>query len=391
LTPSISAYYSVFLTLVCVFMFVCCTVMMRLLIGGSWGRSALWAAITALVYFSFYNDLAPTIYWIAGATENALGVVLMSLAIWPVMREFAEETKVMRIQNVGVFVCLLIAPGCHELAGLIVCAFFALMLVWAYFFRKQRIPKVLVYAFIFAIVGTAINVFSPGNSGRGGIAFREPSVVEIINASTIIVLRTLRNMMSPQMLLGIVLASIVIQKYPDITKRMLLYREQAFAIVVAMFLALLGVLIVYSIKLGGHPSARTINFFCSSMFMVILPALLIIITGYIDSEEIKAPRWVESMLYLLVGLTVILAPNIDKGFFSYKKGLGPWIKDQESRHALLLKHAELGSKDVLIKPGPVAPHLLFTEWELGENPKCWQNKDQARYYKVRSIRMSPVE
>jgi hypothetical protein len=391
LSPNISIYYSMLLATVWLLMFAGGVAIMRLLIGGTFFKSLLWTAVVALIYFSFYNDLAPTIYWLPGAAENALGVIIMSLAIWLVMSSIANDTQNGLVYYIGVFLCLLIAPGCHELAGLVACAFFALMLVWCYFRCEHGIPKILLFAFVFAVIGTAINVFSPGNTGREDIAFPDPSIMEMVNTFTIIVLRTLRTIMSPQILLGVPFVAIVIQKHPDILHSLLKYRKWALVIIGAISLAMIGVVLLYSYKLGGHPSARTISFFCNCMFMVILPALIIIVVRYLYEGSIKSFVFVESILYLMLGVSVILGSNIDKGFFSYKKGLLPWIEDQEARHALLLKHSELGSEDVVLKPGPAAPPLLFTYWELGENPKWWQNQDQANYYKVRSIRMKPKE
>ena len=387
LTPSISAYYSAFLAAVWILMFTGSAVIMKLLLGRTCVKTLYLTVIAAVYYFSFYHDLSSTIYWIPGATEGGLAVILMSLAIWLVVSRLAGILESGMVYYTTVFLCLLIAPGCHELAGLTASAFFALMLIWHYFKHDHRVPQVLMYAFIFSVAGTAISVFAPGNSVRAELQGADPSLGNMANACLLIVLRTLRVIMSPQMLLGIPLAAIIVQRYPDVLQRLLSYKKQAFAISGAMSLALIAVAMVYSYKLGGHPAARTVNFFCTSMFVITVPALVITIAGYVKSRKIGIPSLAEPLLCLLLGTSIILGPNLDKGFFSYKTSLIPWIQDQESRHALLIESSSNGQEDVMIEPGPPAPHLLFMEYELSSDAGSWQNQHQARYYRIDRIKM----
>lgn len=387
LSPSISVYYSLFLAVIWALMFASVTVIVWLLFGRTFRRTLFISALLTCFYFPIFHDLGETIYWIPGATEGGLAVVLMSLAVWLVISGFIGRVKTGWMYRTSVFLCLLLAPGCHELAGLIECVFFSLMLVWYYFSHGRRISRILSHALIYSIVGTSISVFAPGNFVRASLFVDEPSIAQMANTLIMIITRTLRVIISPQMLVALPLVFIAVRKYPDALRNLRAFNKILFPTSVAMLSALMIVAILYSYKMGGNLAPRTINIFCTATILVVVPSMIAHVIGLTDHITIKTYPCVESILVLLLGVSMILGPNIDKGFFSYNIKLIPWIQDQESRSAMLLMHSKDLQKDILIDPGPPAPPLLNTRFDTDTDQNSWANRLKARYYAVRSVRM----
>jgi hypothetical protein len=154
-----------------------------------------------------------------------------------------------------------------------------------------------------------------------------------------------------------------------------------------MLIALLAVVLIYAVKAGNVPAGRTVNFFCSTMFLVPIPAMMIAWLGQPEPRFPLICDRLEAWLFSLLAISIFTGPTLDRGFFSYKKGLIPWIRYQENKHRLLLQAAQSGESEVVLDAGPPPPHLLLNGSELGADFEAWVYEVQAAYYGVHSIRI----
>jgi len=389
-TPNIGHYYSLFLGLVLLASFGGLFAIMSCLLRGGTSSNLLRSCVVALFYFSFFHNPAETLFWIPGATEGGLAVVLMSLAVWLVLNCLTGSPKYCALIYIEVGLCLLLGAGCHELAGMTASAFFSLLVAWFFFRNNRRVPALVVFALVISAIATAIGVFAPGNSVRSAYEFcNHVSIPDALNSLSQLTLRTMRVILSVQLLLGVPAALIFLRKSGSVRPNLLAQSKLVEAAGICMLIALLVVVLIYAVKAGNVPAGRTVNFFCSSLFLVAVPAMMIAWLGRPEPSLPVICDRLQPWLFTLLAISIFTGPTLDRGFFSYKKGLIPWIRYQENKHRLLLQAAQSGESEVVLDPGPPPPHLLLQGSELGADFEAWANKVQADYYGVHSIRIKP--
>jgi hypothetical protein len=397
-TPNIGHYYSIFLGLVLLASFGGLFAIMSCLLRGSTSSNLLRSSVVALFYFSFFHSPAETLFWIPGAAEGGLAVVLMCLAVWLVLNGLTGGPKYRPMTYIEVGLCLLLGAGCHELAGMTATAFFSLLSAWYFFRNNRRVPALVVFALVISIIATAISVFAPGNSVRSALyvarapgteEFTHASIPNALNSLSQLLLRTMRVILSVQLLLGIPAALIFLRKSRSVRPNLLAQSKLVEATGISMLIALLAVVLIYAFRIGNIPAGRTVNFFCTSLFLVAVPAMMIAWLGRPEPSLPVISDRLQPWLVTLLAISIFTGPTLDRGFFSYKKGLIPWIRYQENRHHLLLQAGQSGESEVVLDPGPPPPYLLFLDSELGTDAEAWGNKIQAGYYGVHSIRIKP--
>ena len=188
-------------------------------------------------------------------------------------------------------------------------------------------------------------------------------------------------------MLGAAAALIFLRKSGSVRPNLLAQSKLVQAAGISMLIALLVVVLIYAVKAGNIPAGRTVNFFCSSLFLVAVPAMMIAWLGRSEPSLPVICDRLQPWLFTLLAISIFTGPTLDRGFFSYKKGLIPWIRYQENKHRLLLRAAQSGESEVVLDPGPPLPYLLYREYELGADAEAWENKVQAAYYGVHSIRI----
>jgi hypothetical protein len=386
-TPNIGQYYSLFLGLVLFASFGGFFAIMSCLLRGSTSSNLLTSCVVALFYFSFFESPAETLFWIPGAAEGGLAVVLMSLAVWLVINCLTGSPKYRPLTYIEVGLCLLLGAGCHELAGMTASAFFSLLVAWFFFCNNRRVPALVVFALVISTIATAISVFAPGNSVRSAQEFgNHGSIPNALNSLSQLLLRIMRVILSPQLLLGAPAALIFLRKSGSVRPNLLAQSKLVQTAGISMLIALLVVVLIYAVRAGAIPAGRTVNFFCSSLFLVAVPAMMIAWLGRPEPSLPVICDRLQPWLFTLLAISIFTGPTLDRGFFSYKKGLIPWIRYQENKHRLLLQAAQSGESEVVLDPGPPPPYLLFQDSDLGVD-EAWANKVQADYYGVHSIRI----
>jgi hypothetical protein len=282
-----------------------------------------------------------------------------------------------------------VAPGLHEIAGLFLCAFFSLILIFMFLFGLPFRGKFILISFLITLIATSVSVFAPGNAIRAGIEFSnaDVSLSGTINGLVQLWIRVGRVIFSPSFIVGTIIV-ILFSNKNKIFYNFPFSPKKSALISFLGFVALVGLSLLIAWKTSKIPAGRTVNFFATVFILCCLPLILYVFSTSIHNLLPKInfkPLLIP--LNFVFAFTIVLGSTLDRGLFSYKTNLLPWVKYQNDKHFTLCKSPP--HSEIILKPAPPAPPLLFTEHDL-KTSNSISNLAQERYYALKSIRILEV-
>ncbi len=355
--------------------------------GGRWRRLVCGTAFAA-TYLAVYHAPGETLYWLPGATEGGLAAVSAGLAVWLTIGHFFEKQGDKPFGGLVVVGLLsILSPGFHELGGLFLCCFFALCLLATSVFDLGGKKAFLLVALVVAIAAAAFSVFAPGNTVRAQHSLPDSvSIAMAANSCAQIWIRTLRVLVSPPLLLGAMIV-LVLNRRKSFLRHPLQPRLYAILATCAGA-SLVVVSAIVAWKSGHNPAARTVNFFITTCMLTSLPLLVLFVAKKMESVVFEIPRSALACLYFMFAVAVMAESTMDRGLFSYKRSLVPWLKYQMAKHAYLQQ--DHGDSEVLLAPPPPGPPMLAAGSDVTQNADAWINQTQAVFYGVKAIRMENI-
>jgi len=279
------------------------------------------------------------------------------------------------------------ASGAHELAGIVLSIFLSVLAV-IQIIRHRKLQRDILLISAICIAGTALSVFAPGNAVRAEYSFGPtPGLETRVNSFLLLILPLGRTAMTPTLLLAAAIALIPNPIADFIKERFRSHKTIFLDIFVSVSIAILGACSIYAIKIADHPEPRTVSLLVNIELLVMIPALLVLLLQHDFSFSLRNSMAFRNILYVFLSFSLILGGFLDKGFFSYKKGLPAWLAYSENRHAILTKLVLSGETVVSIPAGPPPPLLLFMGADLTTDPDHWINRGTADYYGFSSLKL----
>ena len=301
-------------------------------------------------YLSVFHSPGQTLYWLPGATEGGLSSLIAALVLWGAIPLFSKNaTGFIGLRMILVTIGLIFSAGCHELGGMFLASFFCLLSAFAIFSKTEWNVKILISLLILSSIGTAISVFAPGNSVRAySEGMQTGSLYHAMNAGSQICLRTLRTVLSPSILFGVVILLISAKSHADSLFKV--SERASLFIVIGVPIALGSVAATVALKTADIPAGRTINFFVAILIYIWIPALVVWASHIAKSNDRYIPNQMHSWIWIAFTLSLLSGPTLDRGFFSYKTHLPNWLLYQNKKHYVLC-NAEKSDR-VLVAPPP---------------------------------------
>lgn len=383
----ISVSYTIYLAGTLAVAFVVVTLAVSQLTNLSFVKTIGFTALLSLTYFSFFHEPGQSIFWIPGVSEGTLSASFLFLGFSLLI---SDPKSLSTLRAVGIGILITISAGCHELGGLVGSSFVAVYAAgYFWIFRGStsvQYRSAIALAIVLAIAGTAISVFAPGNSVRSSQEFSDPpALFSIANSFSQVLLRTSRVLLSPIYLLGIVLGVTVFGIPKTLRSNTASSPQVHYLVLVAAGGSLIATCALYGFAAYNNPAGRTVNFFASASICLITPSLFVIFQKFSFILNTPENQPYRTTLLLLFSAAVITGPTIDKGFFSYKKDLLPWIRAQDSRHRTLTAASGKKQSEVILDPLPNPPPLLFNELEISSDPDYFGNYLREIYYGIDRI------
>jgi hypothetical protein len=357
-------------------------------------RRRLILALASYVFlFAGYSEPGETVYWVTGAIENQLPLSLMVLLLAMVhagTRSYLRPSRALPLALALGLVAFTI-PGLHQLAALIL---LGVLFTGALFVVLERRPNLMVWILLlmFAVLGTAISIFAPGNAVRAakqghGLSISEgiiPLIQLLMKVSRWIDLKLVAA--SVLVLLTLGWQTPVIGSRPD---RAHLRAKVIPLVGVALVLGTCAS-IAYLTASTGPP--RVQNFLYETFCMAWFASLVILLKAtsglFYRPDDSSGPspvvRIAHNVAAVLFCISLITSPNIVGASRDLLTNAVDFRRAMTHRYDLIRRAARLDgpAADVVVPP-VVRPQTFYRVWDIGPD----HNEDVANYFGVRSVRL----
>ncbi|MCC7119402.1 MAG: hypothetical protein IT310_12830 [Anaerolineales bacterium] len=339
-------------------------------------------------------NLFQTIYWRSSMMTHFAPLVFGSFlfAFWFRQARQAQKTSALNLA----FICLatfIIAGFSEPPVAALVSALGLLgaaLLLWGTPAAKQKLLPLTLSAFLGALLGLIVMIFSPANFNLMDKA--PPTPLKLLSDSFLFayyfIAFSFKELPLPN-LLSAALPFLVIFAHKQIQPSAALETKRAqLWLWVALAPILMWVLIAASFSPSvygqGYPIER-MRFLARAMMTAtfMLEGALLAVALQKLTVKINA-TYVQWSALVLLGLLGIFYP-IRAGLNVYQKNIAEYrerAKLWDARNAYILRHIALGEQDLII-PGYSAPYKVK---EIDDDPAHWVNVCVANFYGVHSVR-----
>jgi hypothetical protein len=357
------------------------------LIAGRAARRRDRAAL-ALILFTIFWCGAPSLwdgfYWLTGGTEYALPFVLVMAALrliaalreGPLLWPLAAAAGV-----VGILVAGINEGAALPLAGLIACH-----AAGAWWLGRRRIAAASLFALALVAAGLWFNLSAPGTARR--IAFQSPER-DVLSA----LLHTVKPYRAPLAwlvdlrMVALSLLLLALPRFVAVRPQWASLPIPWVAVIPAITLAgIAGEYFLASYALGDEPYGRVQNLLYAIM-LIGWVATLVAVAARLGpaGAESTALQALRPCAVLLLGLSLVTAPNTAAALGSVPVALGSWRQDNMRLDRIVAAQVAAGRREVLVPPIPIRPAPLL-EAGVTEDPSYFVNYCMANYLGVERVR-----
>jgi hypothetical protein len=401
-----SISYSLLLLLSGPLWFVIFYITAHILLGNAMrrGEKAFLAVLFTVVFWASMPGPGETWYWLTGSIEYQLPFLLMACCLLTLTAGRNSSSAVKVICCIGAAVLAVLVTGFNELVGLILLGLLfigtVLSLLWRRFDDALEFTAVLG----FTVIGLAINLLAPGTVVHGGLSTNP------YNLMTAIRLVFLEPGQAPLPWLGqppMLWLTILFLTSPGFLSRLPAWvrtqpwvrtQRQSTVPLWLILVPLIGIVAVHLTLIaadyaqGLEAPARILNI-AYAVFLIGWFASLIPL-GLLSSEAAVPKQSLGKALHLIAAvmlpLSIILSANVMSGLSSLRKTVREFAPAVAARQALLRAQTANNTRQgdpIELSPITSNPKLFF--WmDIREDPDDWHNECFARFYNVKSVRLS---
>ena len=356
-------------------------------------RRHLVILLASALWLSCLPSISQGIYWFSGAYTYLPAVVLFNVLLGLLFRlrgflVAAPQWEIRPVWQEVVFVAaggllMMVAMGLNE-----VIAIYALMILFvinaaAWWVRgKPDISLVLIS--LFALGFALLSYVAPGNAIRAEGYTRSRDVVLTLWKSPAYLVWFAQYFLSLPLLLAAVAVirpvAARISLFPD-----WLYGSAARWVVLALILGMsLATFVLGVWATGARPARRALNVLHYYDSALLLIAWFQWVLAYPDFWKRLRSRLPLTDTALLVGgvLLLFVSGNVREAWVDLLHRGPAYHQEMGERYAAIAQGG-----DVVVPPIVNKPKTLFFE-DITEETEIWQNVEMARYFGVKSIRLS---
>jgi hypothetical protein len=359
------------------------------LMGLLFPKLSLWTRVVfSLCMLGFYFAQMPeqfqVLYWLTGAIENHLTILLLILAMTFIFP--GQSTATMgwtSIVSFGLIFAVLV--GGHELYGLICTIVLA---AGTYVLFQVRSPSRLLWAgcTIGGMVGLAVVILAPGNAVRMAALPQHGKIGPTIRA-TVADVTVLKDAVNSA---GLVLATALFLRHPQVSGTrpdwliLRLKRPMTFAIVV--FVACVACLMVAPAwAQGAVAPGRALD---ASFLIFLLGWFVCAVIAHAvlcGDRAMPAPSaQVTTLLTVLFCVTLLAGPYTGRSVNDAVRYARTYARQMDARTSELAITTE---KDPIVAAIPI-PSSYDATGDISTDPSDWRNVGVAGYFHLHSVRLT---
>jgi uncharacterized protein DUF6056 len=372
----------------------------HILIGNAMrvGEKAFVALIFTVIFWASMPGPGETWYWLTGSIEYQIPFLLMSCCLLILTASLNSSSYIKVVCCIGAAILAVLVTGFNELIGLLLLGLLSVGIILSLFWRRLDAALGFTSVLVFTAVGLAVNLLAPGTVVHGAVSTNP------YNLFTAIRLVFLEPGQAPLPWLGqpaMLWLTILFLTSPGFLSRLPTWVRTQRTSTVPLWLLLVPLVGLVAVHLtllaadyaqGFDAPTRILNI-AYAVFLIGWLASLIPL-GRLSSETAVPDQSLGKALHLVAAvmlpLSIILGANVMSGLSSLRKTAREFAPAVAARQVLMRaetgKNARQGNP---IELSPIAsnPRLFFWN-DIAEDPEDWRNECFARYYQVRSVRLS---
>jgi len=368
-------------------------------LGGMRVSSKVLAALSTVALFLFGVPIVSQgLFWFTGAYTYTTAIVLLNLFFGLLLRcrnfTLQEPRWEIRCRGnealllVGGTLLLGLAFGCTEIA--VIYTGIMLLLLNAYlFFGLGRFDATLFLVSLVGLGFAALAILAPGNFARSESYELAKNLQRTITLTPAYCVWFMGSFASvPLLVTAVLLAPRIGSGSYRVSP--LLYQTRARLVVVLLFVGLMAVTFAFGIwATGNRPARRALNVLYWMQFLLIAIA-------FVQSAAADAAWWtrfrrllpLSNSALLGIGLAwLLLMGNTGRAWADFIFRCPVYAKQIAERREAI---ASANGGHAIVLPITDKPLTIFYE-DITEDPNYWQNIEMARYFGVKSIRLSETD
>lgn len=368
----------------------------RLLFPGDFAQthSVLLALAMSALYWAGMPAPGETVYWLSGAIEYTLPLVLLIFALRLVVT--ADSGPPGGIRAAQLFAACLLAllvTGLHEIAA-VVLTFLLAMATGTALALKRRVRYSWSPVFLVAVAGTLLSLLAPGHDVR--MRAEHISTIDATQHLSLAVIATARqvqNFLLPWITdVKLLAASVLLIASPWFRKikppwtcQSTSYWKILLPFVWMMSMFVIFVMVAWGIRTVGPD--RLYNFAYGVFLTGWFVSLFIWSRGVHPELDGEVSDLVRKLAGLILSVSLLTSPNMLRavGDFVGEHTVMRYTREMRARYDLLRRSKAEGKREVILTSVPRIPESFFQR-DVETDPAHWRNKCVADYFGLAQIR-----